>query len=63
MPSSLTWYPPLVQRGDMEPVIQEEETQYWIAKASMTLFLDFIMNELALLLGGRILFSKMVGYR
>ena len=46
--------------GLIEPVMQEGETQYWMPKAFMTLFLDFIMNKLALLLGGRILFSKMV---
>ena len=46
----------------MEPLMQEGETQYWMPKVFMTLFLDFIMNKLALLLGGRILFSKMVHF-
>ena len=44
----------------MMSVIQEGETQYWMPKAFMTLFLDFTMNKPALSVSGRILFSKMV---
>ena len=44
----------------METVMQEGETQNCMPKVFMTLFLDFIMNKSAPLLGGRILFLKMV---